>query len=203
MHKALLLVDLQNDFCATGSLAVQDADAIIPLANTLMGRFEYIIASQDYHPLQHKSFAANHPGKNVGDVILWQGQDQMLWPVHCVQNTAGAAFHPGLNARKIQHIIYKGQDPNIDSYSAFYDNKYLRATGLDQYLLEKKISKLFVMGLATDYCVKYTCLDAIKLGYEVYVILDACRGVNLQTNDVAQALNEMEQAGVILLNSLG
>lgn len=177
-NKALLLVDLQNDFCQGGNLAVPDADAVIAVANELMPQFKTVIASQDWHPENHASF-------------------ESLWPVHCVQNTMGAAFHPALNTALITKIIQKGTDKNIDSYSAFYDNEHQKNTGLTDYLRENNITMLVVMGLATDYCVKYSCLDAVADGFSVQVILSGCRGI--EKHGIESALQEMQDRGVILV----
>lgn len=194
--KALLIVDLQNDFCRHGALEVPDADAVIPHANQLQDNFDCIIASKDWHPKDHLSFAANHPGKKVNDILEIEGIQQILWPVHCVQNTPGSDFHPDLKTRKISKIIYKGTDKTIDSYSAFFDNAHLRKTDLQEYLQMQNVKTIYVMGLATDYCVKYTCLDAIHLGFKTFMIEDACRGVELVAGDIVRALEEMRAAGV-------
>lgn len=196
---ALLLVDLQNDFCAGGSLAVPDADAVIPLANQLQSYFDVIIATQDWHPHNHMSFAANHPDAAVGDVITVDNISQVLWPIHCVQESNGAKFHADLQTQKLKKIIHKGIDPRIDSYSAFFDNEHLRKTELHDYLRAHHVNHIYIMGLATDYCVKYTVLDALQLGFAVTVITDGCRGVELKTGDVAQAINAMQQAGATLI----
>lgn len=193
---ALIMVDLQNDFCRGGSLAVPDGDAVIPLANALQSHFDVIVATQDWHPAYHKSFASNHPGHKIGDVIPVKGLPQILWPDHCVQNSQGAEFHPGLKTEKIQRIFQKGTDLLVDSYSAFFDNAHLRATGLGDYLVQAGVTDVYIMGLATDYCVKYSCLDAVQLKFQVYLLQDACRGVELQAGDVAAAVQEMQHAGV-------
>ncbi|HEX2549134.1 MAG TPA: bifunctional nicotinamidase/pyrazinamidase [Gammaproteobacteria bacterium] len=194
--KALIMVDLQNDFCRGGSLEVPDANAVIPHANELQNYFDEVIASKDWHPKDHMSFASNHPGKKVNDILEIDGIKQILWPDHCVQNTKGADFHPDLFTQKISKIIYKGTDKHIDSYSAFFDNAHLRETDLKDYLHAKNIKKLYFMGLATDYCVKYSCLDAVDLGFETYFIEDACRGVELVFGDVALAIEAMKAKGV-------
>lgn len=193
---ALILVDLQNDFCEGGSLAVKDADAVIPLANELQAYFDLVIATKDWHPSDHTSFAPNHSGKKVGDKIMIEGQQQILWPVHCVQGTKGSDFHPGLDCSLIDEIFYKGTDKNIDSYSAFFDNAHLRATGLADYLRKEEVQSIYIMGLATDYCVKYSCRDAVKLGFNTHIIEDACRGVELKSGDIKAALEEMQAEGV-------
>jgi nicotinamidase/pyrazinamidase len=199
---ALILVDLQNDFCPGGSLAVPDADAIIPIANQLQGYFNLVIATKDWHPKKHSSFAVNHPNNKIGDIVIMNHIKQVLWPVHCVQNTKGSDFHPLLDISSIKKIIYKGTDGNIDSYSGFFDNAHLRSTGLADYLHEKKIKSIYIMGLATDYCVKYTCLDAIQLGFDIFLIEDACRGVELKKGDIENALEEMRTKGIKIIQSI-
>ncbi len=193
---ALILIDIQNDFCKNGSLAVNDGDAVVAVANKIQGDFSTIIATQDWHPANHESFASNHQNTSVGDFIQLNGVQQILWPVHCVQNTTGAELHPELNVKQIDKIIFKGTDKKVDSYSAFFDNARLHATELAAYLHERKITDLYFMGLATDYCVKFSCLDAIDLGFKVHLIADGCRGVNLQPQDVDKAIQEMRDAGV-------
>jgi nicotinamidase/pyrazinamidase len=181
-NAALLLIDLQNDFCPGGSLAVAGGNEVISIANALMPYFKTVIATQDWHPDNHMSF-------------------ESLWPVHCVQNTFGAALHADLNSVGITTIFKKGTDQHIDSYSAFYDNEHKKSTGLTDWLHEKNISVLYVMGLATDYCVKFSCCDAVDDGFTVYLITDACRGVNLEKNDVENALLLMQKRGVQLIQS--
>ena len=198
---ALLLIDLQNDFLPTGPLPVPEGDRVIPIANRLMPRFQHVIASQDWHPANHGSFAANHPGKKPGDLITLAGLPQILWPTHCVQNTPGAELAPTLDRARISHLLQKGTDPQIDSYSAFFDNGHLKATALHDYLRTQNITHLYLLGLATDYCVKFSAKDARQLGYQVHLVSDACRGVNLRPNDVAAALEEMKSAGVQIIRS--
>lgn len=198
-HSALILVDLQNDFCNGGSLAVPDADAVITIANSWQKKFDLVIATKDWHPKDHHSFASNHPGKNLYDVVLISQISQILWPDHCVQESRGAEFHPFLETKNIKKIFFKGTDKNIDSYSAFFDNAHLRSTGLANYLREHHITHIYVMGLATDYCVKYTCLDAVHLGFQVTVVLPGCRGVELQPGDVAKSIAEMQKVGVNII----
>ena len=197
--KALILVDLQNDFLPAGALPVPDGDQVIPLANQIQQRFDLVVATQDWHPSNHASFAAIHPGKMPGDVIDLDGLQQTLWPVHCVQNTVGSAFAPGLDISRVRKIFRKGTDPGIDSYSGFFDNGHRKSTGLDFYLKQAGVTETFVLGLATDYCVKFTALDALELGFATYVLVDACRGVDLQTGDVAAALHDMATAGVQII----
>jgi nicotinamidase/pyrazinamidase len=199
--KTLILVDLQNDFLPGGALAVPEGDLIIPIANRLQPIFDLVVATQDWHPLEHGSFAAQYPGKKPGQVIELGGLPQVLWPTHCVQATSGAAFSPELNTRRISKTFYKGTDPQIDSYSGFFDNGHRKATGLGDYLQSQKVTQVYLLGLATDYCVKATALDAVALGFEVYLITDACRGVNLQAGDVDRAIAEMHAAGVTSVTS--
>lgn len=199
--KALILVDLQNDFCKGGRLAVSDGEAVIPLANQLQSYFDCVIATQDWHPEDHMSFASNHPGYQVGDCIVVKGFSQILWPDHCIQNSQGAAFHPMLETQHITHVFHKGIDKTIDSYSAFFDNQHLRSTGLGEFLRQENITDIFILGLATDYCVKFSALDAVALGFQVYVVQDACRGVELEPGDVALAWQAMQRAGVKLIQS--
>lgn len=198
MNAALLLIDLQNDFCPGGALAVGEGDRVIAVANeainACLAQKIPVIASQDWHPAEHRSFAINsnaEPG-TVGEL---EGLTQVWWPVHCVQDKPGAALHPLLNQAAITAIFRKGQDPDIDSYSAFFDNGRRAKTPLDDWLQQHGIKSLFILGLATDYCVKYTVLDALALGYQTTVISDGCRGVNLQPQDSQQAFDAMRDAG--------
>ncbi len=198
---ALLVVDVQNDFLPGGALPVPEGDAVIAPINRLMPLFEEVVASRDWHPPNHGSFASQHPGHRVGDVIELNGLPQVLWPDHCVQGTAGADYAPGLNTDAVTHEVLKGTDPGIDSYSAFFDNGHRRSTGLDDYLRRHGIDTVFVTGLATDYCVKATALDAARLGYRTYLVEDACRGVDLHPGDVQRAIEEMRAAGVRVVRS--
>lgn len=197
--RALILIDLQNDFCPGGSLAVSHGDDVVPLANQLQEYFELVVATKDWHPKEHKSFASNHPEGVIGKSIILNGISQILWPDHCVQNSKGAELHPQLNTKKIKKFFHKGIDKEIDSYSAFFDNQHLRSTGLGDYLRSENVEEIFLAGLATDYCVKYSALDALHLGFQVYILQDACRGVELQQGDSARALDEMEAAGIKLI----
>lgn len=198
---ALIIVDLQNDFLPGGALAVPHGDEVIPVANELQKRFELVLATQDWHPPNHGSFAANHPGKKPGDRIMLDGIEQILWPVHCVQNTPGAEFAPSFDTSRIAHVFHKGIDPRIDSYSTFFDNAHRRHTGLAHYLQKRGIKEIYLMGLALDYCVKYSTLDARHLGLNTYVIVDGCRGIELESGDITRALEEMKRAGAVLLKS--
>ena len=198
---ALIIVDLQNDFLPGGALAVPRGDEVIPLANELQRRFDLVVATQDWHPPDHGSFAANHPGKTPGDRIILDGIEQILWPVHCVQETHGAEFAASFDTSRIAHVFHKGTDPRIDSYSTFFDNAHRRETGLADYLKERSIRNIYLMGLALDYCVKYSTLDAHQLGFNAHIILDGCRGIALEPGDIDRALDEMKRVGAILLQS--
>jgi nicotinamidase/pyrazinamidase len=198
---ALIMVDLQNDFLPGGALAVPHGDEVISIANELQKKFELVLATQDWHPPDHGSFAANHPGKKPGDRIILDGIEQILWPVHCVQNTHGAEFAPSFDTSRIAHVFHKGTERNIDSYSTFFDNAHRRHTGLAHYLEKRAIKDIYLMGLALDYCVKYSTLDARHLGLKTFVIVDGCRGIELEPGDIGRALDEMKRAGAILLKS--
>ncbi len=200
MSKALILVDVQNDFSPTGALPVRDGDKIIPVINSLMPSFEHVVATKDWHPLGHASFASSNNQK-VGEVINLNGIPQIMWPDHCVQNTQGSEFIAGLNVDEITHVIHKGTNIEIDSYSGFYDNQRLQATGLGDYLKSKGVTEVYLTGLATDYCVKFTALDSVSLGFDTTVIKDGCRGVEMTDGDVESAWKQMEQAGCKLILS--
>ena len=176
--KALLLIDIQNDFIPGGSLAVPGGDEIIAIANDLQSRFEVVVATQDWHPQNHKSFASNHPGKNVFDVTDLNGLNQVLWPNHCVQGSRGAEFSNALNMNRVEAIFRKGTDSEIDSYSGFYDNGHRKSTALGEYLKGKQVTEVYIVGLAADYCVYYTAKDAIAEGFSTYIIEDAVRAIN-------------------------
>lgn len=199
--RALVLVDLQYDFMPGGSLAVARGDETVPVAQTLMPKFDIVIATQDWHPRGHASFAVNHPGKQVGEMIDLEGLPQVLWPAHCVQGTRGAELHESIDKKRITAVFRKGIDPTIDSYSGFFDNGHRKATGLGDWLVDRKIKKLFVLGLATDYCVKFTVLDARQLGFEVVLVEDGCRGVNLAAADDRRAIDAMREAGASVILS--
>jgi len=192
---ALIIVDVQNDFCPGGALAVAGGDLIVPLINSILPRFDVVVATQDWHPRDHASFAANHPGTQVGQVIELGGLAQVLWPVHCVQNTPGAALRADLDTSGLDGVFQKGTDPLVDSYSGFFDNGRRHATGLGDYLQRRGVTSVFVCGLATDYCVKWTALDALSLGFGTTVVSDACRGVELQVGDSVRALEEVRAVG--------
>jgi nicotinamidase/pyrazinamidase len=199
--QALILVDIQRDFLPGGPLGVAEGDQIIPVANRLQPQFTQVIATQDWHPADHGSFAANHPGHAPGEVIDLDGLPQILWPIHCLQGSAGAALADALDQRHLSATFAKGTDPHIDSYSAFFDNGHRKATGLGQYLKEKGIHDVYILGLAADVCVKFTALDAVGEGFQTYVITDGTRGVNLQPGDTERAFADLRQAGVHLIES--
>jgi nicotinamidase/pyrazinamidase len=198
---ALILTDIQNDFLPGGALAVSEGDTVIPVANLLQTVFPLVVATQDWHPANHGSFAANHPGKKPFEQIDLNGLPQTLWPVHCVQGTSGAEFSPALHRERIAKVFPKGTDPDIDSYSGFFDNGHRKATGLGDWLKTRNVSEIFVCGLTTDYCVRFTSLDAVRLGFKTHCILDACRGVDLRPDDVKHAVAEMTRAGVSVTES--
>jgi nicotinamidase/pyrazinamidase len=201
---ALLLVDIQNDFLPTGALPVPDGDVVIAVSNEVSrsSQFDLVVATQDWHPRNHGSFADNHPGTKPGDVIDLDGIEQVLWPVHCVQNTRGAEFAPGLHLDRVTRIFQKGTDPRIDSYSGFFDNAHRKSTGLAEFLRERGVSSVFVLGLATDYCVKFTILDARGLGLAATVIARGCRAVNVHPGDNERALDVMHAAGATIIDDL-
>ena len=199
--EALVWVDIQNDFCPGGALAVPDGDAVVDVANALAPRFGLVVATRDYHPPTHLSFAANHPGKRVYEQIELDGLPQVLWPPHCVQGTSGSDLHPRLDASRVTRIFMKGTDERIDSYSGFFDNGHRQATGLGDYLKQAGVTELVIVGLATDYCVKWTALDARQLGFGVRVVEDGCRGVGLDPGDIPRAFAEMRAAGARIVRS--
>ncbi|MGK0389616.1 MAG: nicotinamidase/pyrazinamidase [Maribacter sp.] len=199
--KALILVDLQYDFCLHGALAVEGGDQLIPIANELMSHFDLVVATQDWHPANHGSFAANHPWRKPGQVIELNGLSQILWPIHCVQGSFGAEFVQELNTDKIDKVFPKGTDVGIDSYSGFFDNGHRKSTGMGDFLQQKDVKEVYVMGLATDYCVKFTALDAAELGFETYLISDATKGVNIKPDDVENAFQEMKKQGIQFITS--
>ena len=199
--EALIVVDVQNDFLPGGALAVPEGDQVIPVINRLMPGYELVVATQDWHPAEHESFAARHVGHEPGDVINLHGLQQILWPDHCVQHSPGASFAAALDVGPIKYVVRKGSDPEIDSYSGFFDNGRRKATGLEQYLRDRGVDSVVVCGLATDYCVKFTALDALQLGLKVTLVRDAARGVDLQGGDVDRALEEITAAGGRIVES--
>jgi nicotinamidase/pyrazinamidase len=199
--RALIVIDIQNDFLPGGALAVPDGDAVIAVANALMPRFPLVVATQDWHPPEHASFAVNNPGTRVGQVLEVEGAPQVMWPSHCVQGTRGAELAEALDRAKIAAVVPKGVDPAIDSYSGFFDNQRRRATGLAELLQGRGVDEVVVLGLATDYCVKFTALDALSLGLKTTVVEDGCRGVELTPGDSARALDEIRAAGGAVVTS--
>lgn len=197
-NEALIVVDVQNDFCPGGALAVAGGDAIIPEINALLRDYAVRVLTQDWHPASHASFADNHPGAAPFSMTEMPYGPQVLWPVHCVQGTPGAAFHPGLDADLGDLVIRKGFRPGIDSYSAFFENDRTTPTGLDGYLRSRGVSSLMLVGLATDFCVTYSALDAARLGFAVSVKMSACRAIDLD-GSLAAACQQMMQAGVDLI----
>jgi len=235
--RALILVDIQNDFCTGGALAVPHGEDVVSIANRLMSAVDVVVATQDWHPANHGSFADNHPGRKTYELGTLGGLPQVLWPTHCVEWTGGALFHPELDTKRITRVFPKGTDPTIDSYSGFFDNGFepqerieptergdalrgtgepvpprsaardggaqrrRKATGLGDWLKAQRIEEVLICGLATDYCVKATAIDAVQLGFRTRLIEDACRGVGLKATDILDALTAMRQAGVFITTS--
>ncbi|PYC22398.1 bifunctional nicotinamidase/pyrazinamidase [Pseudomonas jessenii] len=197
---ALLVIDVQNDFTPGGQLAVPEGDLIVPLINRLARQFTQVIVAQDWHPTGHASFASSHPGHQPYDVIQLPYGEQTLWPDHCVQSTAGAEFHRELDLPHAQLIIRKGCNPDIDSYSAFLEADRQTTTGLAGYLKERGIDTVYMVGLALDFCVMYSALDARAAGFNAYVVLDACRAIDLN-GSLTAAIERMQSAGVGLIQS--
>ncbi|OHD27520.1 MAG: nicotinamidase [Spirochaetes bacterium GWB1_59_5] len=198
---AFIAVDVQNDFCPGGALAVPDGDAIIPIVNELAKGFEICVATQDWHPRGHLSFASAHPGAKAYDAAIVAGRDATLWSDHCVQATAGADFHPDFRVEPYRLIVRKGFRPALDSYSAFFENDGKTPTGLDGYLRGLGVSAVVIAGLALDYCVYYTALDAARLGYRVYVVRDATRAVGSPPGSMERALVDLAARGVAVIES--
>jgi len=199
--RALILVDLQYDFCPGGALAVARGDETIAVANRVMPRFDVVVCTQDWHPADHHSFAVNNPGARPGDLRELGGLPQVMWPAHCVQGTPGAELHDGLVRDRITAVVRKGTDSMIDSYSGFFDNGHQKATGLAELLAARGVTEVVVMGLATDYCVKHTALDARGLGYPVTLIEDGCRAVDLAPGDGDRAIEALRAAGCAITTS--
>ncbi|MCH8809693.1 MAG: bifunctional nicotinamidase/pyrazinamidase [Proteobacteria bacterium] len=196
----LLVVDVQNDFCPEGALGVPEGDAVVPVINRIQPGFAHVVLTQDWHPPGHQSFASTHPGHAPFETVEAAYGPQTLWPDHCVQGTPGAAFHPDLETTKAEMIVRKGTRAEIDSYSAFYENDRTTATGLAGYLRERGVTRVFICGLATDYCVHFSALDAAREGFEAVVIEDACRGIDLE-GSLAAANQAMAEAGVAFIAS--
>jgi nicotinamidase/pyrazinamidase len=194
-REVLLIVDVQNDFCPGGTLAVPDGDAIVPVVNKLATGFPHVILTQDWHPPGHASFASSHPGKQPFDTIEVSYGEQILWPDHCVQGTQGAAFHPGLDVPHAELVIRKGFRRAIDSYSAFRENDRRTPTGLANYLKERGFEHITLCGLATDFCVLFSAIDAREAGFQVSIVTSACRGIDVD-GSIARAIRSMSEAGV-------
>jgi nicotinamidase/pyrazinamidase len=198
----LLVVDVQRDFCPGGQLAVPDGDSVVPIINSLATHFENVVLTQDWHPKNHTSFASIHPGKRPYETVCMPYGEQTLWPDHCVQNTPGAALHPDLNIDRAELILRKGLHREIDSYSAFMENDRQTPTGLAGYLHERGFKRLFLAGLAYDYCVRFSAIDAVRAGFSAFVVEDACRAIDLQ-NSAAETNREFAQFGVQRITSAG
>lgn len=197
---ALLVIDVQNDFCPGGALAVADGDAVVPLINRLAGKFAHILLTQDWHTPGHSSFASSHAGTQPFETITMPYGEQTLWPDHCVQGTPGADFHRDLDCTRAELVLRKGFRREIDSYSAFYENDRKTATGLAGYLRERDISRVFLVGLATDFCVHFTAVDAAREGFTAVLIEDACRAIDM-AGSLAAASQAMRDAGVVFVTS--
>ena len=200
-ERVLLIIDVQNDFCPGGSLAVEEGDAVVPVINAIMPLFHRVVATQDWHPPDHVSFASSHPGRKPLDLVDAGGIEQVLWPDHCVQATQGAELHPRLETGRIELVLRKGLRRGLDSYSAFFENDRRTDTGLRYYLKGLKARELVVCGLATDYCVRATAIDARRLGFRVTLVRDACRGVDSPRGSIAEAFAAFEKAGVRVVES--
>ena len=195
--KALVIIDVQNDFLKNGSLEVPNGNDVIEPINEIIENYELVVATKDWHPLDHVSFVSNHQGKKIGDVVRVNNLDQILWPVHCVQESKGSDFPTTLNIKAINKIIYKGTNSQIDSYSGFHDNGKIRSTGLADYLKAKNVTSIDYVGLVTEYCVKFTVFDSIEEGFKSRVILKGIKGINLEESN--KALKEMRSKGIDLL----
>lgn len=200
-NRALIVVDVQYDFMPDGALPVAGGYDVIPVINELMDEFDLVVATQDWHPPDHVSFASNHPGKEAGEVIEVEGLEQILWPDHCVQETRGAELVDELRTDEIVQFFKGATDPKIDSYSGFYDNAHKRATGLGTYLREQGVDTIYVVGIATDYCVKWTVLDGCREGFDTHVVIDACRGVIQNAGDIEKSVAEMAEAGAKVVSA--
>jgi len=201
MKSALLVIDVQRDFCPGGALEVRDGDAVVPVINRISREFATVVATRDWHPADHISFASSHPGKKVLETVYIGGITQVLWPAHCMAGSPGADFHPELDHAPISLIVHKGKNSGMDSYSAFFENDRKTSTGLAGWLRELGIQELAVCGLATDYCVKFSVLDALALGFQVRVVSDAVRGVDLPAGSADEALREMRERGASVMTS--
>ena len=201
LKKAIIVIDIQNDFCPGGALPVKEGDRIVPVINAVMRNFDIVIGTQDWHPRNQVSFASNHKGKNVYDQVDINGIAQTLWPAHCVQGSHGAEFHKDLDTARFNLIVRKGTNPGIDSYSAFVENDKKTETGLHGYLEALKIKDVYLCGLATDYCVYFSAMDAVKYGFNTSVILDACRGIDVPEGNINKCVRDMKSAGIRIVNA--
>jgi nicotinamidase/pyrazinamidase len=199
--RVLLIIDVQNDFCPGGSLAVDGGDEVVPVINGILPLFTRVVATQDWHPADHVSFASGHPGRKPLDVVDAGGIEQMLWPDHCIQGTRGAELHSRLAVGRVELVLRKGLRRALDSYSAFFENDHRTDTGLRFYLKGLRAREIFICGLATDYCVRASALDARRLGFTVSLVSDACRGVDFPRGSVEKSLAEMRKAGVRVTES--
>jgi len=200
-HAVLVVVDVQNDFCPGGSLEVKGGDSIVPIINRLMPMFPLVVATQDWHPADHVSFASNHSGGKPFDTIQVRGISQVLWPDHCMQGTRGADFHPSLENIHFRLILRKGTKPTLDSYSAFYENDKKTLTGLSSYLKGMGVQDVYLCGLATDVCVYHSAMDSVRLGFHTFLIQDAARGVDVPEGSLSRAIQDMKSSGVHVIES--
>jgi len=200
-NSALVVVDVQNDFCPGGSLPIASGDEVVDVINLMAPEFAFVAATKDWHPAGHVSFATSHPGRKPFDVVSAGGVDQTLWPDHCVAGTAGADFHPRLDTRPVSCVLHKGRNPRMDSYSAFFENDMKTPTGLEFLLRGLGFSRVFLCGLATDVCVYFSAMDAVRLGFDTYVVADACRGVDVPPGSVEKALHSLSAAGALVVSS--
>lgn len=199
--KTLLIIDVQKDFLPGGALAVPEGDQVVPVINSLQEKFGLVVATQDWHPSDHGSFASVHQGKDVFSKTELNGLEQILWPDHCVQETSGADFAADLQQKRIEAVFRKGMEETIDTYSGFYDNGHRKSTGLANYLRGKEVDEVFITGLAGDVCVYFTVLDALQEGFSTHLITDATRAVNMEEGDFDRALEDMRQKGAKLIES--
>lgn len=199
--RVLVIIDVQNDFCPGGSLAVKEGDAVVPLINSIAGSFPLVVATQDWHPQGHVSFASSHKGKKPGDIVTLETGAQALWPDHCVQGSSGAAIHPGLDLRPVRFIVRKGIAAGLDSYSAFYENDRKTPTGLGFLLKGLGVRGVYLTGLATDYCVFYSAMDAADEGFETHVVIDGCRGVDIPAGNIESSIDAMRERGIRITRS--
>ncbi len=202
-NRALIIVDVQNDFCPGGALAVEQGDRIIPVINQVAPRFDVVVATRDWHPADHVSFASSHEGKEEGETVQVGDLEQVLWPDHCVQDTAGARLHASLDLRPVNLILHKGTRRELDSYSGFLETDHRTSTGLAGYLRELGVSQVTVCGLATDYCVLFTALDSVDAGFSTRLLTDATRAIDVPEGNLEKAKTRMKEAGITFLESAG